>query len=404
MLRNTQANGFNFDSRINGGLGGLWINWRSGTKPLQVNFNGSGSPDDPNVDPPRHDPLTDFRYLHNLLSWKHQHPQDAQFDGEIKRFTAIVKREFAQTHNERGWMYDELMDIARLSGDAFYRDTARCLAEFYATKMYQPDIGAVYKQKAPDSPGHYRVDLALEIGCALVQAGVDFKQPDWSSKGERLVNFVYDHAYLREYHLFLTQMDQVRLPDGQANPNETIYREPFRNYTADGGVVRFGNVGQIALSLLHAHIVTKNPRYLDRANELLMPLTAQQNTLGLWDARDGGYFDGLRFDGPDFRNPGKPKLLETKKESGRQFHMLQAFHVAKRLTDGRYVAMEKAMLKVLVEKAYYVPGRGILYEVAPDWSPLKERGTPGGLRDWVTSEAMGCAMLALFALNETAPW
>src|ERR1039458_5587416 len=105
MLKNIQENGFNPDPRINGGLGGLWINWRMGTKPLLVNFNGSGSPD--KIDPPRHDELTDLRYLHNLLSWKHQHPQDIQFDGELKRFDAIVKREFANTHNERGWIRSE---------------------------------------------------------------------------------------------------------------------------------------------------------------------------------------------------------------------------------------------------------------------------------------------------------
>lgn len=404
MLLNIKESGFNADARINGGLGGLWINWRTGTQPLQVNFNGSGSPDGPKVDPPRHDDLTDLRYLHNLLSWKHQHPQDTRFDAETKRFTAIVKREFAHTHNERGWMYDELMDMGRLSGDPFFRDTARELAELYATRLFQPDIGAVYKRSAAKPAGHYRVDLALETGCALVQAGVEFKQPDWSAKGERLVTFVYDHAYLSDYHIFLTQMDEVRLPNGQANPNQKIYREPFRNYVADGGVVRFGNIGQVALSLLHAHIVTKNRLYLDRANELLLPLTAEQNTLGLWDAARGGYFNGVQFDGPDFRNPGKPKLLKTKKESGRQFHMLQAFHVANRLTGGKYQAMEKAMLEALVEKAYYAPGRGILYEVAPDWSPLKLKGKGGGVEDWVTTEAMGCAMMAIFSLDEKDPW
>ena len=404
MLRNIQENGFDADPRINGGLGGLWINWRTGSKPLQVNFNGSGAPDGPKVDPPRHDDLTDLRYLHNLLSWKHQHPQDSQFDGEIKRFTAIVKREFANTHNERGWMYDELMDMGRLSGDAFFRDTARGLVRFYATEMFQDDIGAVYKKRADKPRGYYRVDNALEIGCALVQSGIEFKQPDWVKKGERLVNFVYDHAYLKDYHIFLTQMDEVRLPDGKANPNQKIYREPFRNYVADGGVVRFGNIGQIALSLLHAHIVTQDRHYLDRANELLMPLTAQQNTLGLWDARHGGYFNGVQFDGPDFSNPGKPKLLNAKKESGRQFHMLQAFHVANRLTGGKYQAMEEAMLTSLVDKAYYAPARGIFYEVAPDWSPLRLKGKQSGLADWVTTEAMGCAMMALFSLNEAEPW
>ena len=62
------------------------------------------------------------------------------------------------------------------------------------------------------------------------------------------------------------------------------------------------------------------------------------------------------------------------------------------------------MLKVLVQKAYYVPGRGILYAVAPDWSPLKRKDPPSGLRDWVTCEATGCAMLAVFSLDEESPW
>jgi hypothetical protein len=57
-------------------------------------------------------------------------------------------------------------------------------------------------------------------------------------------------------------------------------------------------------------------------------------------------------------------------------------------------------MEALVDKAYYTPGRGLLYEVAPDWSPLKLKGKQGGLEDWVTTEAMGCAMMALFSLNE----
>src|SRR5581483_3859623 len=77
MLANLRDFGTN--PAANHGRGGLWINWRTGTAPLQVNFNGSGEPDGPAVQPPRHDDLTDFRYLHNLLSWKHQHPAGTQF-------------------------------------------------------------------------------------------------------------------------------------------------------------------------------------------------------------------------------------------------------------------------------------------------------------------------------------
>src|ERR1035441_4009331 len=60
MLKNIQENGFNPDRRINGGLGGLWINWRMGTKPLLVHFNGSGSPG--KIESPAQAQLTDLRY------------------------------------------------------------------------------------------------------------------------------------------------------------------------------------------------------------------------------------------------------------------------------------------------------------------------------------------------------
>lgn len=95
-------------------------------------------------------------------------------------------------------------------------------------------------------------------------------------------------------------------------------------------------------------------------------------------------------------------VLEGKKESGRQFHMLQAFHLADALTGNRYQAMEKLMLKVALAKAYYPQGRGIVYEMAPDWSLLTMKN--GQREDWVTSEAMGVALLALLGLGEGKPW
>src|ERR1035441_10424306 len=41
MLKNIQENGFNPDPRINGGLGGLWINWRMGTDRKSTRLNSS---------------------------------------------------------------------------------------------------------------------------------------------------------------------------------------------------------------------------------------------------------------------------------------------------------------------------------------------------------------------------
>jgi hypothetical protein len=126
MLQNIKANGFDGNAAINGGLGGLWINWRYGTSPLQVNFQSSGQIDGTSVNPPRHDPLTDLRYLHNLWPYKTQHSGDKQFDGEIARYSAIVKHEYAPdaqglVHDDHGWAYDELIALADLSHDTAYQ-------------------------------------------------------------------------------------------------------------------------------------------------------------------------------------------------------------------------------------------------------------------------------------------
>ena len=104
LLTNIKDNGFDSDAN---GSGGLWVNWRYGTRPLQTNINGTGEPDGTSVHPPRRDELTDLRYIHNLWSYKQQNPADRSFDGEIARYTPIIKSEFAHAHNERGWLYDK---------------------------------------------------------------------------------------------------------------------------------------------------------------------------------------------------------------------------------------------------------------------------------------------------------
>src|SRR6266699_3322897 len=70
MLNNVKTNGYNANPAINNGLGGLWVNWRYGSNPLQTNMNGAGVPDSPDLNLPRHDPLTDIRYLRALWLYK----------------------------------------------------------------------------------------------------------------------------------------------------------------------------------------------------------------------------------------------------------------------------------------------------------------------------------------------
>jgi autotransporter-associated beta strand protein len=398
MLTNIRDNGFDNASNVNNGMGGLWINWRYGTSPLLVNFNGSGQPDGAAVNPPRHDQLTDLRYLHNLLWYKSRHILDKQFDADIARYTAIIKYEFNNSQNERGWILDEeFLPMWWLSGDAFYQQQALGQASYFANSLYKANIGAYYKTSATHSNGYYRVDWEVELGSALVVAGTLFPNSSWVAKGHQMVQYAYDHAYLTNYHLFLQQMDNVFLPSGSPNTNQSIYLDG----DTDGGMVRFGSIGQEALSLLHVYQVTSNQLYLTRAMDLLDPLTVQSNLFGLWDTANGGYFQGLDFPGPTFLSPGTPTLANGKKEAGRQITMLQAFYVANSVTTNRYSSTEAALLTVALQNAYYAPGHGVLYEMLPNWSLMTTGGEP---EDWVTTEAVGIVLEALFSRGEPRPW
>jgi hypothetical protein len=394
MLTNIHENGFN-------GRDGLWINFRYGTHPLQTNFKGSGETDGPN-DKFRHDPLTDQRYLHNLLLYRHLHPQDPRFDADVARFRKIIQDEFAGSHNERGWMYDEMIDMYRLSKDDLYRDIARSLAESYAAGVKHGPAPVNYKKNANHPNAYYRVDNMLEQGAALIQAAREFDRPEWDAVGRKMIDFIYQHAWFKSYGCFAITMDDLLTPGGKINPDETIYRDHHGRYLVDGGVVRMGGLGQIITSLLHVYMATDDKAFLDRATEMLDALSPEVNSLGLWDRRNLGYFNAVVFPGKSQSDPGTPHLSDAKKESGRQAHMLEAAVVANRFTAQRYRQIEQDLLAVATEKAYYPPGHGILYEQAADWSllPLKR----GGKEDWVTTEAMGITLMALQERQRKAPW
>ena len=276
ILNNIKTYGFDSDPSINNGLGGLWVNWRYGTSPLQVNVNGTGQTDEVSGDKLRHDPLTDLRYIHNLWSYKVQNPKDHQFDSEIARYTPIIKYEFANSHDERGWLFDEFIALYNLSKDTFYKDTALSLAKGYA-KSFRSDVGSIYKTNSGHPQGSYRVDLVLESGCALIQAGKLFNNDQWMQDGMSIVNFVYTHAYIAQYHAFPDQMDQVLLPDGAVNPQESFYYDNTRqHYAVDGRQMQMGNISQIIISLLNVFQVTHNQDFLQKATDLLDTLSSRE--------------------------------------------------------------------------------------------------------------------------------
>lgn len=398
MMNNIKTNGFNPDPTINNGLGGLLINWRYGTNPLQTNVNGSGETDANSNAATRHDPLTDLRYIHNLWSFKVQNPTNHDFDSEISRYTPIIKREFANAHDERGWLYDIFIDIYRLSNDSFYQEAARSLATSYAN-TYKPKVGSIYKVNKDNPTGYYRVDNVLEAGCALLQASTQFHNTEWQQKGNSIIQFVYKHAYIAQYHAFPSQMGQIILPDGSANPQESFFAgQSSKGYAITGGQFRMGNVSQIVISLLDAYKATQNQDYLQKAIDLLDPLTLPYNALHMWDTKYTGYFYAVNFSGPAPVQPGDASVDSNRKEAGRQAIMLQAFHLADTLTNNKYKAMEDAMLRVALQHIYNPTIHGVPYLVNADWTAPKFRN--GTLNNMVTTEAMGAELESLFSLNQ----
>jgi hypothetical protein len=397
MLANIRENGFNSDPVINGGMGGLLVNWRYDSHPLQANINGTGETDADSGNIVRHDPLTDLRYIHNLWSYKVRYPADGSLDSEIARYTPIIKREFGHAQNERGWLYDTFMNIYMLSHDSFYRSAAFNLAEGYA-RMYHASIGTIFKLNRANPRGTYRVDLTLEAGCALIEAGTQFGSPEWVREGMNTVNFVYKHAYIARYHTFPSQMSDVMLSDGSVNPRQSFYYgHTPQNGSVSGSQLRMGNLSQIVVSLLDTYQVTRKPDFLNKATDLLDPFTAGTNALGMWDSVRGGYFYGVRFTGQTPLQPGDMLVDKKRKEAGRQAIMLQAFHLANTVTNDRYRDMEKRMLDVVIKHIYVASIRGVTYILNADWSFQRFRN--GEVNDMVTTEAMGAVLESLLATN-----
>ena len=169
----------------------------------------------------------------------------------------------------------------------------------------------------------------------------------------------------------------------------------YRNYIVYGNEILVADIGQIVISLFDTYRITNNRDYLQKAFDLLSPLTASNNLLQLWDPAHLGYFEDVLFKGTAPQNPGTMQVANGKKDGGRMMEMLWAFHLADQY-GGNYQNMENALLTIALNKVYYAPGHGVIYEMRPDWSLVTIKGIP---EDWVTTEAMGIELESLFALN-----
>jgi hypothetical protein len=406
VLANVAANGFDSVAGVNGGAGALWINWRTGADPLSTNWNNipaaectvrSGAAQCI-TSPPRTDRLTDLRYLHSLALYHSQHPGDTRYDAQLAKWGSVVKAAWANARDERGWTYDDLVDISRLTGDQWYVTTAAEQAKYYSTTVFHASCHCLYFTNSSHPQGYYRPVDTVEEAAALASEGARSGNQTYVQQARDALQFVLDHGYLRTFHTFPFAWDNVINADGSVNTNEV-----FAGGMANGGAeVRSIWTAQEAQTLFHATRATGDNRYLNLGMELLDALSPAQNTLGMWDTTYGGYCERVTFSGTSFSNPGTPSLSCTKKEAGRQLVVLDAARVGQTVGAGsRYDDLITRMTALAIGRDYDAAGSGYVYEVARDYAPYSNHGTP---EDWVTTEADGIAMEALFALSDPRPW
>lgn len=245
--------------------------------------------------------------------------------------------------DERGWVYDTLINLYHLSHDSFYQQEAQTEVMYPDTAHFHRSLGAYYKTSSSHPHGYYPVDEALEAGAALLQAGSLFHHSQWSKDGKAILAFVEKHAFLSHSHVFASYMDNVLFPNGKLNPTETF----FHGIDQGGQMINEGRItavlaGQEILSFLDAYTVTHDESLLDKAQELLAPFRTHPNALGLWDSHHLGYYAALTFPGKTIAHPGTPVLSKKTKEGGQQLLMLEAFQVANTLTDGTYTSVVTA--------------------------------------------------------------
>ncbi len=254
MLDNIHENGFNKC------VGGLYINWNS----QGVNYNGTASPD---RDPcERHDPLTDLRYLTNLWRYKFLYKSN-RYDSDIAEFTPVILSEFDNPKhiNPRGWVYNELVTLAKLSSDSRYADAASAMLDAY------------YKDLAHKS----RVDWTLEQASALIQSG----NRQYASVGRARIAEIFSGSFDKSRNLFIWD-------------NST---------DKDAATIKTSQQLDLAIALARAGLT-------DEAREVFSGLSI------FWDAANGGYYEG--GDVVD----GKLEL-KTKKTGGRMSNALILAHL-----------------------------------------------------------------------------
>jgi hypothetical protein len=336
---------------FNPATGGLFINW-SVDDPTRSNL--------PDGSPARRDELTDLRDVLNMVWYQRRHSGDRSQAAALARLTAPLRAKVVHYSSDKGWVYWQFLQLAALTGDAFWTQRAQAFAG-HLDGIVDPAAGVVHGHVSaaghqPECPDGYRVDHDLEGGLALVDAGIRFGDPGWVAVGMREALTVIAQAYDTTYHLF--------------------------NHTVCGGApadreAKVGEQADEALALLDTGAATGIPVFTALATQMLDGLVA--NSTRLHDTGAGGFF--FEFD------LGTQQVSSSYKEV-RQLTLLTALHRADALQGGRYAALEAEMAQVSLRMQQRVPLAGYPYRETPGFDLYR------GER-YITTEAAGIAAEAM---------
>jgi hypothetical protein len=333
----------------------------------------------------RHDGQDDLRYLENMYWYKFRHPGDTSLDQYIARVLPTVKSEWGDTKIHKGWIYYILLRLAQYSNDtAYWTNTA----ENWAAAQYasiDPVLGLHHGPTNTDAGSDsitlqdgYRVDLDLEIGLALVDAGTRFNHPEWVTAGKREVEVVIKQTFNATYHLF----DRIYLINDPTYGSDKVY-----DYQA-----KMGEQGQEIDALIRTGVYTHDTTYLTLAGQMLDAL----QSLPIHDTTHGGFYFKILL-GP-FQGYSAGQVDVHSKEL-RQLHVLGALHLADMALGNHWASLESEMLRLVTTPNTFflsAPVPGFYYRALPDFAAYPcSRCSPQPTENWISAESDGIALEAI---------
>jgi hypothetical protein len=343
--------------------GGLFVNFRpswDGTNDAASNTNIQtiGDSDADSGTAPRHDPLTDLIILRDVDALLSTGVQDPALSRLRCQLQPVTEAEFATYGVERGWVYNQLVDLSLLDPNGPWSAQAKTFAILLADRF----AGGI----DPDSD--FRPDWIAQSAAALTDAGARFNRPEWTSTGHQLA-----------LQLCRTAADPVTgFFPGQAHPSPTgpaVVVDPL---------VKVGSQAQLVEGLLTVYDDTLDKEILAAVTRNLASL--QSPHIGIADADNGGWFYALNVDGTSVRKNYK----ET-----RQAWLVPLFRHAADLGLVNAGVAEKLATTVR-EQMYQPDSRGYVYRVRDDWtSYVTSQDDRRIVENWVSSEATGIAVQAL---------